>query len=184
MFDGVGNAASDVVIAGLAIAESLVVLTTTDDVVLLLVDVWVVVPVVDVVLDDEKLVVVVVDAESLVVIATVGGAGSGVRTGSVRTGSVRTGSSVGVTGGYSVVVAYAVSLAMTVGSSGGSARAGTISMESSIKEIATPEASTTAAPRHKPIRRGAFILAQPLSLLTVWRFLLGARAHGWAPTAV
>ena len=179
MFDGVGNAASDVVIAGLAMAESLVVLTTTDDVVLLLVDVWVVVPVVDVVLDDEKLVVVVVDAESLVVIATVGGAGSG-----VRTGSVRTGSSVGVTGGYSVVVAYAVSLAMTVGSSGGSARAGTISMESSIKEIATPEASTTAAPRHKPIRRGAFILAQPLSLLTVWRFLLGARAHGGAPTAV
>ncbi len=114
----------------------LVVLETADDGVLLSVDVWVV-PVVDVVLDDERLVVVDVDAESPVVIATVGAAGPG-----VRTGSVRIGSSVGVNGGYSVVVAYAVSLAMTVGS----ARAGKAFTESAIKEIATPEASTTAAP--------------------------------------
>lgn len=119
---------------------ALVVLETADDGVLLSVDVWVV-PVVDVVLDDERLVVVVVDAESPVVIATAGGAGPG-----VRTGSVRIASSVGVTGGYSVVVAYAVSLAMTVGSGSGSARAGTACTESAIKEIATPEASTTAAP--------------------------------------
>lgn len=118
----------------------LVEFETADDGVLLSVDVWVV-PVVDVVLDDERLVVVVVDAESPVVIATVGGAGPG-----VRTGSVRIGSSVGVNGGYSVVVAYAVSLAMTVGSGSGSARAGKTCTESAIKEIATPEASTSAAP--------------------------------------
>ena len=95
----------------------------------------VVVPVVDVVLDDEKLVVVVVDAESLVVIATVGGAGSGVRN---RLGQNRL-----ICRRYRRILGRRrirrFALAMTVGSSGGSARAGTISMESSIKEIATPK---------------------------------------------
>jgi hypothetical protein len=150
-----GDAASDVSSVALAAAEPLVVLTAADDVALLSVDVWVV-AVVDVVLDDERLGVVDEDAESLVVSA-VAGMGSGVRTGSVTTGAIDS-------GGYSVVVAYAVSLAVSVGSYGGSsARAGTIPAESAVKEIAAPKASTTAAPRHKPMRRGAFILAQPLS---------------------
>jgi hypothetical protein len=140
-----GDAASDVSGVALAAAEPLVVLTAADD------------AVVDVVLDDEKLGVVDEDAESLGVISADAGRGSGVRTGSVTTGAI-------VSGGYSVVVAYAVSLAASVGSYGGSsARAGTIPADSAVKEIAAPKASTTAAPRHKPMRRGAFILAQPLS---------------------
>jgi hypothetical protein len=130
-----GDAASDISGVALAAAEPLVVLTAADD------------AVVDVVLDDEK----------LGVISAVAGRGWGVRTGSVTTGAI-------VSGGYSVVVAYAVSLAASVGSYGGSsARAGTIPADSAVKEIAAPKASTTAAPRHKPMRRGAFILAQPLS---------------------
>ena len=151
-----GDAASDVASVALAAAEPLVVVTAADDVVLLSVDVWVV-AVVDVVLDDEKLGVVDGDDESLVVISAVAGRGSGVRTGSVTTGAI-------ASDGYSVVVAYAVSLAESVGSYGGSsARAGTIPAESAVNEIAAPKASTTAALRHKPMRGGAFILAQPLS---------------------
>jgi hypothetical protein len=139
-----GDAALDVAGVALAAAEPRVVLTATDDVVLLSVDVWVV-GVVD------------VEAESLVVISAVAGRGSGGRGCSVTTGAI-------VSGGYSVVVAYAVSLAVSVGSYGGSsARARTIPAESAVKEIAAPKASTTAAPRHKPKQRGAFIVAQPLS---------------------
>jgi hypothetical protein len=170
---GAGGATSDGVTEALAAAEAPVVLSTADGVGLVPVVGWTV-AVVDGVLVDETLVVVVADTESLGVISAVVGTGSDGRTDSVTIGA-------NVSGGYSVAVAVADSLAVSVGSYGGSsARAGTVPAENAVKEIAAAEASATAAPRDKPMRRGAFILAQPPPA----RGVAGPLIEGWGHSGI
>jgi hypothetical protein len=152
---GAGGVMPDGVAEGLATTEALGVLTTADDVGLVTRLVGALVSVVD----EVGVLEGVVDSNDVVSTATVASVGVAASVGVVGSvGVIASVESAGVTG-----IVGSLDADGSVDTCGGSsAKAGAMPADSAVTHIgATTKASTTAAPRHKPMRCRAFIAALP-----------------------